>query len=67
MIALGMTILMMLCDAYNMKAGVLSIEDYYIYTIIISKPYCKFQTHSVGVLFAFIYLDILKYRKETDE
>jgi hypothetical protein len=53
---------------YNFKAGPLAIEDYYMFSYIFNKPYTKQYCQGLGILLAFCYYEILKYRKlATDE
>lgn len=48
---------------FNLTAGALSLENYYLFGMVINKPYTKFSSYGVGVYLAMIYLEILQYRK----
>jgi hypothetical protein len=50
------------CWIYKLRAGAFSVEDYYLFGVLITKPYFKLCTFCVGVLFGFFYIEILKYR-----
>lgn len=61
-------VLMWMSYHFNFRASPLATEGYYIFSYIVNKPYMKFVTHSVGVLAAFAYMNLLAYRKlQSDE
>lgn len=51
------------CYLHNLRVGVFALENYYLFSTLFTKPYAKFATHSSGVVFAFFYCEVLKYRK----
>ncbi len=51
------------CYDKNLRAGVFALENYYLFGNLFSKPYTKFAPHSIGVCFAFFYVDVLEYRR----
>lgn len=57
----------MMSNHYGFKAGPLAIEDYYMFSYIFNKPYTKQYCHGLGILLAFCYYEILKYRKLTSD
>lgn len=63
MILLNMVLNMIITSYYDLKAGTNALEDYYLFSALGNKPYCKTASHALGVLFAIFYLDVLKYRK----
>ena len=52
---------------YDLKVGILSLEDYYLYAYEFNKPYMKFVALSCGMFTGLLYLRILDYRKATEE
>ena len=52
MILLNMFLNMYLTYVYDLKAGVFSFEDFYLFTVLGNKPYCKLGSHAFGVMFA---------------
>ena len=54
---------MIMADVYNIKASGLNTEGFYIFAYMINKPWCKLFASALGVLLAFAYADLLKYRK----
>jgi hypothetical protein len=53
----------LMSNHYQFKAGPLAIEDYYMFSYIFNKPYTKQYCQGLGILLAFCYYEILKYRK----
>ena len=51
---------------YNLKAGFLHVNNYYLLQSIIAKPWTKLQNLGQGVIMALIYRRIIEYRKEVD-
>ncbi len=56
---------MAMAHVYKFRASPLNPEGYYLFAYLINKPWCKMQMHSMGVLTAFAYLQLLEYRKAT--
>lgn len=52
-----------LINQYGFRAGPLAEENYYIFAYLIQKPFFKLASLSTGVWFAFLYVDILHYRR----
>ena len=63
MASLNFIAAMMVSEAYSFKAGPLGIEGYYMNGVLGNKPYSKIYAQSMGVLLAFAYFDLLKYRE----
>lgn len=61
MLSIGLTVMETL--EYNLKAGGFALENFYIFSVLLFKFYTRFSTHSVGVLYAFFYMNVLSYRK----
>lgn len=60
--------MIILTQNLHMKAGPLAAEGYYMFANLMNKPWGKLNSQALGVLLAFVYFDILKYRKlVTDE
>jgi hypothetical protein len=49
----------------NLTVGILTFEDYYLYSYQFNKPYTKLVTIACGMFMAIIYLRLLDYRKAT--
>lgn len=49
------------------RASPLTTEGYFLFSYLINKPWCKMQIHSLGVLTAFAYLNLLAYRRASPE
>ena len=47
--------------------GIISFEDYYLYSYEFNKPYTKFVAVSLGMFMGLFYLRLLKYRKASNE
>jgi len=67
MILTNSAVLMWMSAEFNFRGSPLAPEGYYIFSYIVNKPYMKFQTHSIGVLTAFAYIELVKYRKLQSE
>ena len=52
--------------ANDFKAGPLAIENYFVFSFLTNKPYAKVGFQSIGVLFAFLYLEFLDYKRTND-
>ena len=51
---------------YDLKAGFLAVNNYYLLQSIIAKPWTKLQNVGQGLIMAIIYRKIIQYRLETD-
>ena len=58
---------MLMVYEYDLGVGPLSIQGYYMQSVLGIKPYAKFQTYLYGSGLAFAYWDLLKYRKIDNE
>jgi len=52
---------------YNLTIGILTFEDFYLYSYQLNKTHTKGSTVSMGLLLGVIYLRLLEYRKATYE
>ena len=50
-----------------MKAGPLAEPNWYLFSYLFQKPWNKFNTFSLGIISAYMYMGILEYRKIDDE
>lgn len=53
----------LICLKKGLRAGVFALENYYLFSDLLSKPWGKLATYPIGVAFAFFYLEVLAYRK----
>ncbi|CDW76528.1 UNKNOWN [Stylonychia lemnae] len=52
---------------YNLKAGSFALENFHLFSTLFNKPYVKFPFHCSGVMFGIFYIEVLKYRRASDE
>ena len=62
MMSVGFMSIVYNVHTYDLKAGVFSPEDYYLFSHYFNKPYSRLPTYVIGVMFAFLYSEILHYR-----
>ena len=55
-------IFMHLAHVNGFKIGMLSVNNYYFYQDVFSKPWTKLHDIAFGTLLAHFYMDLLKYR-----
>jgi hypothetical protein len=65
MFSLGVMFVCLNAYDNNLKASVFKANNYYIFSALYNKPYTKFAPHCVGVMSAYLYQQIVYYRKET--
>ena len=63
MMALGVFCTVFKVNQLDLKAGTFAPQDYYLFSEYINKPYTRFTTYSIGVLTAYFYTEILRYRR----
>ena len=55
-------------NKYQLRAGPLAVENWYLFAYLFQKPFFKITAMFVGIIAAFFYMQILDYRKvESDE
>lgn len=47
----------------DLRVGIFTFEDYYLYSSLFNKPYTKFPSVSCGMLMGAFYLRLMNYRK----
>lgn len=53
---------------YSLRAGPLAEENWYLFAYLIQKPWMKTGSFAVGIMFADLYMQLIKYRMlKTDE
>jgi hypothetical protein len=52
---------------YSLRAGPLAEENWYLFAYIFQKPWFKLGSACVGITYANLYMDILKYRRLANE
>ena len=62
-IALGIAYV---CAKYDLKAGPLADENWYLFSYMFQKPWFKINSMMVGVTAAYMYMQILQFRKIPD-
>lgn len=63
LIALNIGLNFYLTSVNEFKANIMTIGNAEVYPVLITKPYYRLVPHSLGVILAFIYRDILDFRK----
>lgn len=54
-------------NKYQIKAGVLAEENWYLFAYIFQKPWFKVTSLAIGIYGAWLYMELLKYRNITSE
>jgi len=49
----------------GLRAGVFAVENYYMFSEMVDKPYTKTGSHGLGIIAAILYLQLLEFRKAT--
>jgi len=62
----GVIIVGYIAYANKLTVGILTFEDYYLYTYQFNKVHTKLFNLAIGLYAGYIYLRILKYRKASD-
>lgn len=50
-----------------MTAGIFSIENYYMYSYLVNKPWYKLAVYFTGIISAMLFIDIRNYKKSKRE
>lgn len=50
-----MAVNMIIAAEYDLKAGPLAVENYYVFSYMMYKPYSKMAQLSIGVQFGILY------------
>jgi hypothetical protein len=59
----GMLTIALIAAKYNLTVGILTFEDYYLFSYQFNKPFTKLPAMSLGMFMGLIYMRLLKYRK----
>lgn len=62
----GMLTVAAIAYKYDLKVGIISFEDYYLFSYEFNKPYTKTVTMAMGMFTALFYMRVLEYRKASD-
>lgn len=63
----GMFVVGYISWTHELTVGILTLEDYYLYTYVFNKAHTKLFNISLGLFGGYVYLRILKYRKASYE
>lgn len=63
LIIASVLIIMYFVVTFKFTVGLISLENYYLNGLLLNKPYCKMGNYAIGAILAYIYMDILEYRK----
>jgi len=47
---------------YNLTAGIFSLENYYLFSMLMNKPYCKLHVYFLGILSSIFFIHICEYK-----
>lgn len=67
LIVIQIVISILICWKYDLKAGPLALENYYMFSYLMYKPYSKLAFMSMGIQFGYLYHNILIYRLSTNK
>ena len=62
----GMIVISIVSWVNDLKVGIISFEDYYLYSYEFNKPYTKTATMALGMFMALFYMRLNKYRIASD-
>jgi peptidoglycan/LPS O-acetylase OafA/YrhL len=62
-LAVGTAVICLIVSEFNLTAGAYTLENWYMYSRYLNKPYCKLQVHALGILACIFYLDLIKFRR----
>jgi hypothetical protein len=62
MIGVNIAVNVLVAWKYDLKAGPLALENYYLFSYLMYKPYSKLAQLSIGMQFGILYTQIIKYR-----
>jgi hypothetical protein len=51
---------------YDIKAGILASQNWYLFAYLLEKPWSHLGSTCVGVYFAQLYMQLLKYRRTAE-
>ena len=63
LIAINMIVNVLIAAKYDLKAGPLAVENYYMFSYMMYKPYSKLAQMCIGIQVGILYDQILRYRK----
>jgi hypothetical protein len=63
----GVIIIGVICYIHNLRVGILTFEDYYLYSYQFNKPYTKLVAISTGMLTAAFYFRAMDYKSASLE
>ena len=66
LVLLSIVYIMHIVMINEFRAGILALENYDIYSELITKPQTRIGSYCIGVLFGFFYERLIQYREETD-
>ena len=67
LIVINIVVNILVAAKYDLKAGPLAVENYYMFSYLMYKPYSKLALMSIGLQTGILYFNILQYRKATEE
>jgi len=62
LIILGIVINYFVSKNYKLTAGIFSMENYYLYSMYIAKPWCKLHVFALGILSGTLFVENSEYK-----
>jgi len=58
----GIFINFFIAKKYKLTAGIFSLENYYLFSMLMNKPYCKLHVYFLGILSSVFFINICEYK-----
>ena len=58
----GVIINYFIAKNYNLTAGIFSLDNYYLFSMFMNKPYCKIHVYFLGILSSVFFINISDYK-----
>ena len=62
MIGLGIYVNYRVALSKTLTAGVFSLENYYMYSYYLIKPWCKISVYTFGIMCGMFFIDLREYQ-----
>ena len=66
LIGLNIWLICYVVEKNHLRAGIFAEENYSLLDLCVSKPWCKIQSCCIGVAMAWLYFNIVQYRKKSE-
>jgi hypothetical protein len=62
LLILGIAVNYKISKNYELTAGIFSMENYYLYSMYIAKPWCKLHVFALGILSGTLFVQNSEYK-----